>query len=152
MSYDSRPDTYEHIALVRAYMLAMANELIRRAHVHDDSKLRSPEVEVFDEFTPKLRELTYGSPEYHEARHAMGEGLLHHYAFNDHHPEHHGNGIGGMHLVQLLEMVCDWMAATYRMADGDIHRSIEQNAERFDYGPELTGLLHRTADFVERKR
>ncbi len=30
--YDSRPDTYEHIATVRGYLLEAAAELTRRAH------------------------------------------------------------------------------------------------------------------------
>ena len=42
MSYDSRPETYEHIARVRLLMLKLAFDLIERAHVHDSSKLFDP--------------------------------------------------------------------------------------------------------------
>lgn len=144
--YDSRPDTHEHIGVVRAYLLDVVRDLLARAHVHDQSKLESPEVGVFDEFTPKLRDSTYGSDEYEGFRAAMGEGLKHHYAANSHHPEHYGDGIHGMDLLDLVEMLCDWKAATMRHADGDLDRSITVNRERFGYGDEIEGLLRRTAE------
>lgn len=144
--YDSRLDTYEHIAEVRGRLLNVAVMLMRRAHAHDVSKLASPEVEVFDRVTPKLRGLTYGSGEYKASLAEMGEGLAHHYRVNDHHPEHFANGIEDMNLVQLLEMLADWKAATLRHADGDLDRSIEQNAKRFRYGDEIERLLRNTAE------
>jgi hypothetical protein len=150
-AYDSRVDTHEHIGQVRGLVLGVAADLTTRAHVHDASKLTEPELSVFNEFTPKLRDSTYGSDEYKRFLDGMGEGLRHHYAANDHHPEHfvaespdEHDGIAAMSLVQLTEMLCDWIAATRRHADGDIHRSIEQNAERFGYGEEIKRLLHQS--------
>src|SRR3954471_10276039 len=145
MAYDSRPATYEHIGLVRGYLLHVAGDILARGHVHDASKLVPPEVEVFDEYTPKLRDSTYGSPEYREFLEGMGEGLAHHYAHNSHHPEHWPNGIKDMSLLDVTEMLADWKAATMRHADGDLARSIEQNAERFGYGEEMRRLLVNTA-------
>jgi hypothetical protein len=120
--------------------------LIRRAHDHDASKLVEPELSVFNEYTPKLADSTYGSDEYKTFLGGMGEGLRHHYAANDHHPEHHVDGIAAMNLVELIEMLADWKAATLRHADGNLARSIEQNAERFEYGDEIKRLLLNTAE------
>jgi hypothetical protein len=145
MAYDSRPDTYAHIATVRGYVNRAVVNLLHRGDDHDLSKLESPEREVFDEYTPKLKDSTYGSDEYKGFLVGMGEGLQHHYGVNRHHPEHHADGIQGMTLLDLVEMLCDWKAATLRHADGDLARSIEQNAERFGYGDEIRGLLERTA-------
>jgi hypothetical protein len=75
----------------------------------------------------------------------MGEALKHHYAHNSHHPEHYEDGIAGMSLLDLVEMLCDWKAATERHADGDLRRSIEQNQERFGYSDELRSILENTA-------
>lgn len=143
--YDSRPDTYGHIHEVQRLMLQAVADLQRRAHAHDQSKLRDPERAVFDEYTPKLRGLTYGSDEYKAALEGMGEGLRHHYAANRHHPEYFEGGIKDMTLVDVLEMLADWKAATLRHADGDLERSISQNAQRFGYGPEMSRLLSNTA-------
>jgi xanthine/CO dehydrogenase XdhC/CoxF family maturation factor len=143
--YDSRPDTWQHIHTVQAYLSTVIASLQVRALEHDQSKLESPEVEVFDAVTPKLRELSYGSDEYTASLAEMGEGLAHHYAVNDHHPEHGDGTLAWMTLPQIVEMLCDWKAATMRHADGDLRRSIQQNADRFGYGPEMTRLLLNTA-------
>ena len=148
MGYDSRPDTHEHIATVRGLVLGVAADLTERAHRHDRSKLESPEVEVFDRVTPQLAKSTYGSDEYKGFLDDMGEGLKHHYEANDHHPEHFEFGYADMDLIQLTEMLCDWIAATRRHEDGDIRRSIDQNAERFGYSQEIRQLLHNTVDAV----
>jgi hypothetical protein len=143
--YDSRPDTHKHIATVQGFLEEVVGDLEYRAAMHDLSKLEEPELSVFNEYTPKLRDSTYGSDEYKTFLEGMGAGLAHHYEHNDHHPEHFENGIADMSLPQLTEMLCDWKAATLRHADGDLGRSIEQNAERFGYGDEIKRLLRNTA-------
>lgn len=144
VAYDSTQDSLEHINVVRSYMLAFAGELLRRAGVHDLSKLSDPEKAGFDEYTPKLRAMTYGSPEYQQALVELGEVLNHHYGNNSHHPEHYPNGILGMNLPDVVEMFCDWAAAVQRHADGDLRRSIEINQERFVYGGQFKALLTNT--------
>lgn len=146
MSYDSRPDTWAHIHEVQSRLGQVVADLQARAHDHDQSKMAEPELSVFDRVTPQLKDSTYGSDEYKGFLADMGEGLQHHYAVNDHHPEHFDNGIRDMGLVQLMEMLADWKAATMRHADGDLGRSIEQNAERFGYGDEIKQLLSNTAN------
>ncbi len=148
MTYDSRPDTYAHIAQVRGLLLVVVRDLLERAHVHDESKLESPEREMFDEFTPRLAEMVYGSPEYEACTAEMRKtALRHHYEANRHHPEHFPEGITGMNLLDLTEMLADWKAAGLRHADGgDLGRSITINAERFGYGPEIERLLRNTAE------
>jgi hypothetical protein len=146
VSYDSRPDTYKHIGQVQGFLDEIIGDLQYRAAMHDRSKLQEPELSVFNEYTPKLRDSTYGSEEYKSFLEGMGEGLRHHYEVNDHHPEHFDGGIADMSLPQLTEMLCDWKAATLRHADGDLGRSIEQNAERFGYGDEIKRLLRNTAE------
>lgn len=152
MTYDSRPETYEHIGVVRDNLTLVVLELLMRASEHDASKLVDPERATFDEFTPRLRGSTFGSDEYKGFLAEMGEGLAHHYAHNRHHPEHHAEGISGMNLMDLTEMICDWMAATQRHDNGDIRRSIEINQERFGYDDQLKQILHNTVDALEGGR
>ncbi|AFZ67596.1 DUF5662 family protein [Deinococcus peraridilitoris] len=149
MTYDSRPDTHEHINQVRAYLMRATHELLYRSEEHDRSKLLSPEVEVFNRVTPRLRELTYGSDEYKASLVEMGEALTHHYQHNRHHPEHHENGIKDMNLIDVLEMLCDWAAACKRHADGDIYKSIRMNAERFGFSAEFERLLNNTVEALD---
>lgn len=146
---DSRPETYEHIGVVRGYLTDAIHELLVRAEEHDASKLVDPELATFDEYTPKLKHSTFGSDEYKSFLTGMGTALAHHYENNRHHPEHHADGIDGMNLLDLVEMICDWLASVQRHDDGDIRKSIEINQPRFGYGDQLKRILHNTVDALE---
>jgi hypothetical protein len=112
-----------------------------------ETELANPEVELFNKYTPKLREMEYGSPEYRESLEGLRPALEHHYANNRHHPEHHADGVGGMTLVDLIEMLADWKASTERMSNGDLRRSLEINSERFGLPPQLVQILANTAQW-----
>lgn len=146
MTYDSRVDTLEHIEHVRTYLDQITQDLELRADHHDASKLKEPEKSTFDRVTQRLAAIEYGTPEYQECLADMGPALQHHYEHNDHHPEHHEHGVRDMDLMQLTEMLADWKAATLRHKDGDLRRSIHDNAARFGYGPDIERLLTLTAD------
>ncbi|MCA9060459.1 MAG: hypothetical protein KDA85_18240 [Planctomycetaceae bacterium] len=143
---DCIAQTTAHIRCVQSLLLTVCNDLMLRAIRHDASKLQNPEFATFVEFTPKLRDSTYGSDEYKGFLASMKPALDHHYANNSHHPEHFENGVQDMTLLDLLEMLLDWKAATERHADGDIFKSIEINRKRFNMPPEIGDLLLRTAE------
>jgi hypothetical protein len=44
----------------------------------------------------------------------MKPAIQHHYKANSHHPEFYDNGVEGMSLFDVLEMLLDWKAATER--------------------------------------
>lgn len=138
-------ETMRHIERVRNLINRVCADLQRRGEEHDQSKLRSPEVELFTEFGPRLAGMTYGSPEFNACKAAMGPALSHHYANNAHHPEHHKNGVNDMTLLDLLEMLVDWKASSERHHDGNILKSIEINASRFEISPQLTRIFENTA-------
>jgi hypothetical protein len=144
MAYDSTQDTREHIKSVKRRMMQMLMAIDDRADAHDASKLEPPEKEAYDRVTPKLRGLTYGSVEYKEAVYELGDALQHHYANNSHHPEHYPDSIAGMSLLDLMEMFCDWKAASERHADGDFARSIEICVQRFGISDQLARILDNT--------
>lgn len=146
---DSRIETYKHIRYVQKYLSRVIMDLMERSRLHDRSKLVSPEVEIFDEFTPKLESSSYNSDEYKGFLAEMKPALDHHYAANDHHPEYFEGGIREMNLIQLIEMLADWKAATLRHKDGDIYKSIEQNQGRFGYSDELKNILIKTAEHLD---
>lgn len=147
----ARLGTIEHIAKVRQFVEEMAKQLQQRGFDHDRSKLSSPEVEVFDIITSRLRGLTYGSEEYKAVLREQKPAIEHHQKSNRHHPEYHADGVDGMNLIDLLEMICDWKAASMRHADGDIMKSIEINTERFGLTPQLASILRNTAELLNER-
>jgi len=148
MTESATKETKEHIGNVEKFLRQVSMELKGRAAEHDKSKLSTPEKETFDRVTPKLRGLKYGSPEYQEMLSEMKPALDHHYQNNRHHPEHHQNGIDGMNLIDLIEMLADWKAATLRHEDGDITESIKHNAKRFNLSPQLEQILLNTVPYL----
>lgn len=146
---NTRQETQEHIDNVGKLLKGIAQRLMLRAERHDSSKLEEPEFSTFVEFTPKLKESTYGSDEYKGFLKSMSVALDHHYANNRHHPEFHGNGVEDMDLIDLIELCCDWKAATMRHADGDINKSIEINTERFKLSPQKVALLKMIIDLFK---
>lgn len=186
-------ETLKHIELVMQLLATMQHEIARRMFSHDRSKLESPEMEMFEQFTDRLAGLTYGSEEYRACLEEMKKTALgHHYENNRHHPEFFqdspkntdtiklcesvllglnqikptspddeytvGNSINlieayrrslessvnHMNLIDVLEMTCDWKAATLRHDDGDIYKSVEINIKRFGLSPQLTNIILNT--------
>lgn len=142
-------ETQKHIEAVRKYIRFMIDKIDIRGVKHDASKLESPEVEIFAEYTPKLSQCSYGSAEYEQNLQEMKPALEHHYASNRHHPEHFVNGVNDMTLVDIIEMFCDWKASTLRHNDGNLLKSIELNAERFNMDGQLKQILMNTARMID---
>lgn len=144
MNYDSKTDTLLHIKRVNELLTEAAIELLIRAQCHDSTKLKSPEKELFDEYTPKLRGTTYGSDEYKKNLEGLAVALDHHYRHNSHHPEHYENGVNDFDLFDLIEMFLDWKAATERHEDGDIMKSIDYNKNRFGISEQICSIFRNT--------
>ena len=146
---ECKVETIKHIERVRNYLRVITDKLTSRGIAHDKTKLESPEVELFTEFTPRLAELRYGSEEYKESLAGLKPALDHHYAHSRHHPEHFSKGINDMNLVDIMEMLCDWKAAGERQRDGNLLKSIELNAQRFGYDDQLKQIFINTAKMLD---
>jgi len=151
-------ETQRHIDTVRKFLFKIISELYIRGLDHDKSKLDEPELSIFCKFTPKLAETTYGSEEYKGFLREMRPALDHHYSKNRHHPEffypevshlEDGDEVSCMNLIDLIEMFCDWKSATMRHDDGDLNKSIEINAKRFNLSNQLKNILINTVKLLE---
>ena len=149
---ESKFKTMRYIETVRSYIGSMIRILTHRQDMHDQTKLEFPEVEIFEEYTPKLRGCTYDSEEYRQNMKEMKVAIDHHNSVNRHHPEHFENGIRGMHLIDLIEMMCDWQAASLRHDNGDIMKSIKIGQKRFGYSDDLAEILKNTAFLLKADR
>jgi len=125
-------------------MQEVIHRLTIRAVHHDLSKLTEPEKSGYDQLTTRLADVVYGSPEYRAALAEAKPTIAHHYANNSHHPEHYPNGIAGMSLLDLVEMACDWKAASERTKQGSIAASLTHNRVRFEIDDQLSSILENT--------
>lgn len=155
-------ETWDHVHHVQEWVRSAIDDLRDRLMVHDESKFQSPEREGFMRMASelKLAEVKYTDPEYREILKAHGPTtIIPHYRENDHHPEFYafegealnkawvkdGTAISRMNLMALIEMLCDWKAATLRVKDGDLLGSIEHNQERFGYDDQVKSIMVNTA-------
>ena len=146
---ECKVETIAHIEMVIKYIRYFTDKLTLRGVEHDRLKLESPEVELFAKFTPKLAAATYGSDEYNEFLRGLEPALQHHYANYRHHPEHFEKGINDMNLLDIVEMLCDWKAASLRQHDGNLLKSVEVNAKRFGYDDQLKQIFINTAKLFD---
>ncbi len=140
--YDSTAETLAHIHAVRDRLEIFGAALLARGRTHDASKLGPEEKPTLDAVFPLLRGLSYGSPEWNALVARARPALAHHYRHNRHHPEHHADGVAGMDLFDVVEMLCDWMAAALRQpADGV---KLDHNVKLFGIEPQLARILANT--------
>lgn len=141
----------EHKNKVKKIMHNIANDINNRAEKHDNSKLLPPEISEFSKREDFLETFSYNSKEYIESLEILKEALEHHYKDNDHHPEHFPNGINGMDLSCLVEMISDWYASSQNTKDGDVYKSIEVGKERFGLSEQLCDILKNTIKKIQEQ-
>lgn len=146
---DYKFEVIKHNGMVRDFISIILCELLDRASKHDTSKLVDPELSLFSKNYHNLKSYEYASKEYFDCLVKLKPAIETHHGANRHHPEHFKDGISGMNLIDLIEMVCDWKAATLITKNGDIFSSLDKNRERFNFGTELYSILKNTVDFIE---
>ena len=147
--YETMCDTYKHKQLVNKFMNQVIQRLGERAINHDNSKLEDFEADIFAQHNSKLADCTYGSEEDKKTLEELKDALDHHYAKNRHHPQHWPNGIKDMDLVDLIEMICDWLAASKKHDNGNIYESLEKNQKRFRYSDNDKNFYKTTSSRIE---
>lgn len=152
MEKSSIEDTLQHKKMITDLMSQVITELLYRAAVHDNAKMEEPELSLFDTYTPKLSKSTYGSEEYKTFLEGLKPALNHHYSRYRHHPEHFKNGCRDMDILDVIEMLVDWKAATLRHNDGNILKSLEINRTRFSLDEvSLYDILMNSLSFFEKQ-
>ena len=149
MNHDQRDEamrlTLDHVRRVAFLMSECIYNLLQRAIFHDESKFSFDEWESVVEVTKNLHAMSYGSVEYEKQLKILDKWIKLHYSRNSHHPQFYKNGIDGMDLLDLIEMIADWKAATERHTDGNLLKSFNVNREKFNISPQLENILKNTA-------
>jgi hypothetical protein len=113
---------------------------------------------------------------------SMESALKHHYSNNRHHPGHFKKwvcdicfkeykkepvgscsqclndlfsqeaDINQMNLIDIMEMFCDWIAATERHINGDIFKSLIYEKKRFKISDQLIDIFKNTAIDIFNKK
>lgn len=137
--------TQAHIKRVATLLGEVNSELHFRALYHDASKFDPIEAGPLQEMQDLIEQegpAPYGSEEYKRRTDLLGPMLAHHYANNSHHPEHYASGIAGMTILDVVEMLCDWKAASDRGGESVIN--LTYSAEKYGIEPMLLSIMKNT--------
>lgn len=144
----AREKTFKHIQQVRFLLQCFSNQLRIRGDVHDHSKMKPFEMHYLAKIEQEIDEngqAPFGSYEYkRRSTEILGPMLKHHYENNSHHPEHYENGVSGMCLLDVMEMLADWKAASERGEETSIN--LEKALERFGIEGQLASVLRNTCE------
>lgn len=138
-------DTKKHINYVQIFMSKVVVDLLERSYEHDLSKFSNEEALIYAKVTPMFKGLTYGTPEHKEVSDKLGPAWEHHKNSNDHHTGYHENGINDMNLMSIIEMVCDWKAASMRDPNQKFEESCLMNCKKYGADDQLTRIIMNTA-------
>jgi len=171
-------DTILHISEVRQALEIFESLLRQRGLAHDRTKLEAFEFDAFVKTRPEFKKANYGTPEYEACTEAIKPAIDHHYANNRHHTAHRRfvcngcfteydtepdrcdrcgysqfqeeTGIEAMTLVDLLEMLADWAAASRRSPDVELEDTLDDAFARYGINPQLARIIRNTIRELRR--
>lgn len=144
MSLEHTRALLEHKELVAHYLNRITHELALRGIHHDDSKFSDEEYEAYSKLAKECAEVPFGSSEHKSIVRKYRPAVEHHFAANPHHPDYHEAGVAGMTLVDLVEMLCDWKAASQRPGGTPLKESLPGSIKHFKIEPQLASVLENT--------
>jgi len=123
-------------------------DIAERSLKHDISKYNNAEKRLFKMHS--MSDTTFGSKEYEKSKNSIKDAIELHYKNNRHHPEHFENGINDMNLIDILEMLVDWISASKCYNDdGNIYDSIKVCKDKFNIDSQLEQILINTVKHLE---
>lgn len=136
----------QHVGEVQSALLALRQELERRADRHDRSKLGPEELAGFVRLAAPAA--PYGTEAYKESIRAERPTVEAHYRNNSHHPQHHESP-AEMGWLDLIEMVFDWWGAAATRPGGDFGVSMKLGIEGHAWTPEQVWLIREVGGWIE---
>lgn len=133
----------KHIERVRNRLSEFIFELYKRMKYHDASKLKEPEYSLWLRMDEEPR-YKYGTREYKDKIRRNKRVFDLHYAHNSHHPEHYSQGVLDMDLVDLIEMLIDWISYKDDISIKDAIELIEMQSDRYNLSEDLKCILKNT--------
>lgn len=132
-----------HISRVRKHINTFVQLLLKRAINHDKSKLEEPELSWWKEMDKEPR-YPYGSEEYKQKIKRWDKVFKHHYKYNRHHPEHYDYGVSEMTLVDIVEMMCDWLGYKDTITISEALKVCDEQMRRYNIPDGIRQIIFNT--------
>jgi hypothetical protein len=134
----------KHKESIAIWLAKFCAELAYRNATHDNSKYSEEEFGIQAACVDDFEKYEFNSPEELKLREKLLPGTTIHRKRNRHHPEHFENGIDGMNLIDLLEMIGDWKSASERVKGDSLRKSVPILKEKYNISPQLLKIIENT--------
>ena len=124
-----------HINRVQKWIGKFSTILFIRGINHDKSKLCEPELSLWKKMDEEPR-YPYGTSKYKEKLNRYKEVFQQHYKHNKHHPEHWSGYYCDMDLMDVIEMLCDWLGYKDDITLKEAEILVNQQCERYGFNEE----------------
>lgn len=132
-----------HINRVQNWINRFTGILFNRGKVHDKSKLNEPEFSMWKKMDEEPR-YKYGTKEYNEKINRYKEVFNLHYQQNRHHPEHWSSFYSEMDLIDVIEMLCDWLGYKDDITIKEAEELVNIQCKRYGFNSTFQNLLYNT--------
>lgn len=145
MSLTTKEYVEKHQRTVRKRLSHFSTILQSRAFIHDESKLQEPEYSLWKQMDEEPR-YPYGTKEYISKLDRWQHLFRMHWndSRNRHHPEHFTNPITEMDLMDMIEMLCDWLGYKEVLSYTEASKLVDSQCKRFNFPDEFRYLLLNT--------
>ena len=141
--------TLQHKENIATLLAKFAAELTYRSAVHDNSKFFPDEFDILSDNVCDFNKYLFDTKEEQDLRERLLPASILHRKRNRHHPEHFENGIDGMNIIDLLEMLCDWKSASTRVSGDSLRKGLPILKKKYNISSQLLKILENTArDFM----
>lgn len=135
---------------IQTALSRIVNEIEERGLRHDLSKFKEDEAEGFVRINKTARNCEYGSEEYENTMvKEKGEDgcITKHFSRNRHHVEFHDSA-HDMTFIDIIEMVCDWWAASKTYGTNTLQKKLPELKEQGDFSEPQLWLIDEVVEML----
>ena len=133
--------------LIQNNQSELAIALLKRANIHDNSKLVGPEVELLSSIYGNQNAFINPTTTLSDKE---KEVIEKHWENNRHHPEHFKN-IDKMSELDIIEMVCDWYARSLQYGTDFLEFVTVRQDTRFHFPEEMFKKIYRYCEILNKE-
>jgi hypothetical protein len=147
-AFEVLTDTLIHVSEVQENLEVMIHDLKVRGINHDRSKFQEPEFSTFCETRPEFKKVNFGTKEYDAVVDKARLAVTHHHLSNRHHTAFYANGVQGMTLLDILEMLADWKAASRRSPGLSFADSLSRAFKKYEINETMQQFILNTIQYL----
>jgi hypothetical protein len=135
--------TNKHIGNIKKILDYIKEQINDRGNNHDKSKFNKNEIDGWI-LGSNLEQLDKNSDEYNQAKKLYDNAYKIHHKQNRHHPEYFKHGFSDMNVVDVVEIIADWMMDAVE-ENKSFEQIVNEKQKEFNFDNAIRNLLINSA-------